>query len=124
MNPKQRTPCLFYPSPRVTVAHEGEQLISINVAPAKASDWDVHVPGQEDDAPVRPEQAEQMQERMLEGIHRVQAMVGEAKRLIMNPALAEPPAIAAPTLVVQVIERKPVQAQPEIQATGRSRGPT
>lgn len=52
--------------------------------------------GTEDERPVRSEHAEQTPESILEGIHRAQAIVGEARRLILNPALTEPPAIAAP----------------------------
>jgi hypothetical protein len=42
----------------------------------------------------------QTRERIFEGIHRVQSLVGETRRLILNPS-AEPPAIAAPAVLAE-----------------------
>jgi hypothetical protein len=55
---------------------------------------------------------EQTRESIFEGIYRVQGLIGETKRLILNPT-AEPPAIAAPAALAEpVIVVEP--AEPEL----------
>jgi hypothetical protein len=67
------------------------------------------VPNIEEDRPV---DIEQTRESIFAGIHRVQGLVGETKRLILNPT-AEPPAIAAPAVLAE--PATPVDpAEPEI----------
>jgi hypothetical protein len=55
---------------------------------------------------------EQTRESIFEGIYRAQGLVGETKRLILNPT-AEPPAIAAPAVLAEPVT--PVEpTEPEI----------